>query len=190
MKIEKKPEESNKKSWKKCYPFELNENPDDFEYKSLSTHAKNLKEISNLFDNIEVYTPPEGEGKTLEYELAIANPSCNLLLTDSFPSKGKNRKAFFEEIMQAYDDNKSLDELIALCNHEDIVELINSSTWEDSEKKKALIASIYYEAIENMKGEHAFYLENKLRENYSNTDGKESFCIPPYIKNSIDYITG
>lgn len=190
MKKEKEPEESNKKCWKKCYPFELNESPDDFEYKSLSTHAKNLKDQSKLFDNIKVYTPPEGEGKTLEYELAITNPSCRLLLTDSFPLRGNNRKAFFEEIMQAYDDDKTLDELISICNHEDIVELINSSSWEDSKIKKALIASIYYEAIENMKGEHAFYLEKQLRENYSNTDDKEGFCIPPYIKNSIDYITG
>ena len=190
MKKEKEPEESNKKSWKKCFPFELNENPGDFEYKSLSTHVEDLNELSKFFDNIEVYAPSDGEGKTLEYELAITNPSCRLLLTDGFPSKGKNRKAFFEDIMQAFDDSKPLDELITFCNHNDIVKLINSSSWEDSKKKKALIASIYYEAIENMKGEHAFYLEKQLRDNYLKTTGKQDFCVPPYIKESIEYITG
>ncbi len=65
-----------------------------------------------------------------------------------------------------------------------------SAKQEDSEKKKALIASIYYEAIENVKGEHAFCLEKQLRENYLKTSGKENFCVPTYIKNSIEYITG
>lgn len=190
IKKEKEPEESNKKSWKKCYPFELNENPGNYEYKSFSSHVKGLKDLSKPYNNIEVFTPPEGEGKTLEYELATNNPSCQLLLTDSFPSKGKNRKAFFDEIMKAYDDDKTLDELIDLCNHEEIVALINSSSWGSSKKKKALIAAIYYQAIENMKGEHALYLEKQLRENYSKTDEKQNFCVPQYIKDSIDYIIG
>ena len=187
---EKEPEGSNKGQWKKCYPFELNQDLDIFEYKSLSTHAKNLIEQSQHYNNIEVYTSPEGKGKTLEYELAVTNPSCRLLITDSFPSKGKNRKMFFEQIMAAYDSNKTLDELIALCNHDDITNSINSNiTWEEAEKKKALIASVYHNAIENLKGEHAFYLEKQLRDNLSMAE-KQEFNVPEYIKKSIEYITG
>ena len=66
-KKEREPEGSNIKRWKKCYPFELNQNIDEFEYKSLSTHVDNLIEFKKLFENIEVYTPPRDKGKTLEY---------------------------------------------------------------------------------------------------------------------------
>lgn len=189
VKKEKEPEGSNKKRWKKCYPFELDQDSENFDYRSLSTHACNLKERANQYNNIEVYTSPDGKGKTLEYELAVSNPSCRLLITDSFPSRGKNRDAFFEQIMKAYDEDKTLEELIALCNHDDITQSIKSSSWEDTEKKKALIASVYHGAIENLKGEHAFYLEKQLRDNLSEDD-KQAFNIPEYIKNSIDYITG
>ncbi len=92
--------------------------------------------------------------------------------------------------MKAYHDEKPLDELIALCNHDETVELINISTWGNPQKRKALIASIYYEAIENIKGEHAFFLEKRLRENCSNSEEKQEFSVPSYIVNSINYITG
>ena len=82
-----------------------------------------------------------------------------------------------------------MDELIALCNHDDITGSIINTAWEESEKKKALIASVYHGAIENLKGEHAFYLEKQLRDNLSK-DEKQVFNVPEYIKNSIDYITG
>lgn len=159
VKKEKEPEDSNKKRWKKCYPFELNQFPENFEYQSLSSHARNLKERSNQYNNIEVYTSPDGKGKTLEYELAVSNPSCELLITGCFPSRGKNRSQFFKQIMNSYEEVKPLDELIALCNHDEITESINNSAWEETERKKALIAAVYHGAIENLKGEHAFYLE-------------------------------
>ena len=183
------PDGSNKRQWKKCYPFELDQDPDNFEYLSLATHAKNLKERAIHYDNIEVYTSPEGKGKTMEYDLVTNNPSCKLLITDSFPSKGKNRGVFFEEIMKAYDDDNTLNELIALCSHDNITEPINSSTWEEPEKKKALIAAVYHSAIENMKGEHAFYLEKQLRDNLA-AKNKMVFNVPDYIKGAIEYITG
>lgn len=189
VKKEKEPKESHKRQWKKCYPFELDQDPQNFEYQSLSTHATNLKERSNQYDNIEIYTSPEGKGKTLEYELAANNSSCRLLITDSFPSKGKNRVEFFKQIMKSFDENKTLDELIAFCNHDNITKAINDSTWEELEQKKALIAALYHGAVENMKGEHAFHLEKQLRDNLALTD-KQVFNVPDYIKSAIDYITG
>jgi putative ATP-dependent endonuclease of the OLD family len=190
IKKEKEPEGSNKKRWKKCFPFELNINHEKYDYEAFSSHVKNLKELSKPYKNIEVFTPSEGEGKTLEYELAANNPACNILITDCFPSKGKNRKEFFDEIMQAYHGEKPLDELISICNHSETAELINISTWDNSQKRKALIAALYYEAIENIKGEHAFYLEKQLRENCSKGKMKQKFIVPPYIENSINFITG
>ena len=65
IKKEKEPEGTNRKSWKKCFPFELNVNLEKYEYKAFSAHVKNLKELSDPYENIDVFTPPEGEGKTL-----------------------------------------------------------------------------------------------------------------------------
>ena len=94
-----------------------------------------LKAFSEGFENVDVKTPPTGTGKTLEYELVINNPSCKLLITESFPSRGKNRKDFFTEIMRAYDEDKPLDELKALSSHEKIKESIDSSNWNNADKK-------------------------------------------------------
>jgi predicted ATP-dependent endonuclease of OLD family len=188
-KKEKEPEESNKKRWKKCYPFELDQDSENFEYKSLSSHAAKLIDRSQNYPNIKIYTSPVGKGKTLEYELAVSNPSCKLLLTDCFPSRGKNRKIFFEQIMDLYRENKTLDEIVAICNHDKITELLENCNWEEPEKKKALIASVYHSAIENLKGEHSFYLEKQIRENLSKEE-KHEFNVPKYIIDSINDIAG
>lgn len=185
---EKESNGENKKYWKKCYPFELDQNQ-DYEYKKESFTLQQLKESLNEFKNIEIFTPPVGTGKTLEYELAINNPSCELLITDILPSRGKNKKEFFKEIMRDYDNGKCLRELESLSNHDEIKKLIDNSNWRDTEKKKALIAAIYYQAVENIKGEHAFSLEKKLRENLSKKDKRKEFVIPQYIKDSINHIT-
>jgi len=189
MMKEKESNGENKKYWEKCYPFELNQNQ-DYEYKEQSFISQELKESLNEFKNIEIDTPPVGTGKTLEYELAINNPSCELLITDILPSRGKNKKEFFKEIMRAYDNGKCFRDLESLSNHDKIKKLIDNCNWRDSEeKKKALIAAIYYQAVENIKGGHAFSLEKQLRENLSKKDKRKKFIIPQYIKNSINYVT-
>lgn len=189
-KIELEPEGNNKKRWKKCYPFELNQDDSQFMYSSLAPHARELRTFSDSFENIEVHTPLEGIGKTLEYELAMNNPSSKLLITETFPSSGKNRKDFFTQIMRAYGEGKSLDELKALSSHESIKEAISNSNWNDADKKKALIAATYYQAVESRKGEHAFYLEKQLRENLDRNVDRETISIPQYIIDAINFITG
>ena len=91
--------------------------------------------------------------------------------------------------MRAYDKEKSLDELKALSSHEKIKESVDSSNLNNAEKKKVLIAATYYQVVESRKGEHAFYLEKQLRENLSKTDDRVDFLVPPYIIDSINFIT-
>ena len=188
MMKEKESNGENKKYWKKCYPFELYQNQ-NYEYREKSFTLQQLEESLNEFKNIEIFTPSVGTGKTLEYELAINNPSCELLITYILPSRGKNKIEFFKEIMRDYDNGKCLRELESLSNHDEIKKLIDNSNWRDTEKKKALIAAIYYQAVEDTKGEHAFYLEKQLRENLREKDKRKEFVIPQYIKDSINYIT-
>ena len=40
VKKEKEPEDSNKRHWKKCYPFELDQDPENFEYQSIVNTCK------------------------------------------------------------------------------------------------------------------------------------------------------
>jgi hypothetical protein len=57
------------------------------------------------------------------------------------------------------------------------------------QKKKAVIATIYYKIIENLKGEQAFYFEEKLRDNINKEqDKKQNFIVPVYIQNALKKI--
>ncbi|WP_319526165.1 AAA family ATPase [uncultured Desulfosarcina sp.] len=188
-KKEKEPEGENKKRWKKCYPFELGQDIENYEYISLASHATNLIEYYKSFKNIKIQIPPEGRGKTFEYELALNNPSNENIITECFPSTGKNRINFFKELMKAYNEGKTLKELQALSHHDRIKHAIDKCDWVEEHKKKALIAAIYYQAVENIKGVHAFYLEKQLRDNFGKMDVEKDFIIPPYIKEAINFIT-
>jgi len=181
--------------WVSAYPFEL-ENHDD-ETQPLSSHVNNLiKNYEDNFDNIFVSHPKSGLGKTLEYEIARANPSSDLLITDSFPSQNSaHTEENFRDIQAKIED--SIEDMIEEyrvklgindLSENKILNGISQSTWEDEEeKKKALIGAIYYKIINNAKGEHAFHFEKKLRKNYRAEEKKE-FKVPGYIKQAIEKV--
>ncbi|MDO1444647.1 AAA family ATPase [Rhodocytophaga aerolata] len=176
--------------WKSCYPCELNINNTQFDYQELASHAISLKEFADLFLNIHVCTPIAGKGKTLEYELAYYNPSCQLLLTESLPSRGKNTRDAFEILMSEYKKGtSSINDLLALSENEPLKTIIQMSKWDEDQKKRAFIASLYHQVLEDSKGEHAFLLEKQLRENLSLQGAKICFIIPPYIQEAIQFIT-
>lgn len=174
--------------WHSCYPFELNQDRVSYEYKPLSTHVTAIQEVANSCPNIRICTSPEGRGKTLEYDLIFNNPDCVTLITDSFPSQGKNRKEVMVNLVNAIKDNESFDNLKALSTHDTIVTSVESCDWSEDDKKKALIAAIYLEAVKNAKGEHALYLESRLRVNLAKGDDRESFTVPEYISEAITFI--
>ncbi|UOE51372.1 AAA family ATPase [Mucilaginibacter sp. SMC90] len=183
-------EEDHRRHWKSCYPFQLETEPEKYHYSPLTSHAKALIAFAKDFDHIKIATPIQGTGKTLEYELANFNPDCSLLLTKSFPTRGKNKKSVLEQLMTAIKEAKELDELLAMCQHQDIKDWLALSTWEGEHKKKALLAACYHRAIEASKGEHAFLLEQQLRQNLLNEgDAKVAFNVPTYIADSITFIT-
>ncbi|MFB9864919.1 ATP-dependent nuclease [Rufibacter immobilis] len=184
---EKEPVGDEKKRWRSCYPFELNLNTDQYEYQPLASHAVELLADFSSYGNIKICTPASGAGKTLEYELAICNPGSTLLLTDSFPSRGKNKRAFFEQLMQRFNEGESLEALLESSKHDDLKEVARSCSWEEEDTKRAFIAAVYHGAVESSKGEHAFHLERQLRENLS-TDDREEFVVPSYIADSITFL--
>lgn len=184
--------EKTKSRWKGCLPVELNRDNSNFEYKPLSGSATGLKTDCSSYANILVKTQQESVGKTLEYELALFNPGCSLLVTHSFPNSGKNSKTKILALQSKYKESEAtLEDLIAMSEHDSINTLITTHpSWDEAMKKKALIASIYYQVVANTKGEHAFFLEKQLRENLEKEiEEQEPFTVPTYIKESIDFIT-
>lgn len=185
---------SNK--WVSAYPFELDGSENS---KSLSIHVIELKEkFEDKYANIFVFHPPIGTGQTLEYELCKENPSSPLLITESFPSQNSaHTPANYTAIISKYGDNLEViieeykDKLeIKDLTENRILESISKCTWGDeTEKKKALIAAIYYKVVSNAKGQHAFYLEQKLRDNFIKEGAEKlEFNVPKYIADALTEI--
>jgi hypothetical protein len=74
-------------------------------------------------------------------------------------------------------------------DEDEILKSITNCTWDETEKKKAVIAAIYYKIIEHSKGEQAFYFEEKLRENINEEKNeRQNFVVPVYIQSALEMI--
>ena len=145
-----------------------------------------------------MFHPPNGTGKTLEYELCKENPSSPILITESFPSQNSaHTPANYTAIISKYADglDKIIEEYKEKLEIDDltenrILESISKCTWDDeTEKKKALIAAIYYKIVSNAKGQHAFHFEQKLRDNFIKEGAeKHEFNVPKYIADALTKI--
>lgn len=182
--------------WISAFPFELDSTENS---KPLSSHVIELKDnFEANYSNIFVYHPPRGSGKTLEYEICKENPTSSLLITNSFPSQNSaHTPANYRDVILKFEDD--LDAIIeeykiklgiANLNENEILSSISNCTWADEvDKKKALIAAIYYKIVSNAKGEHAFYFVKNLRENFlKEGDAKLDFNVPEYIIDAINEI--
>lgn len=83
-KIERKTKEVDQKrrSWKKCWPFEINSDLDNYEYDSKSGALKNLLTQQENCTNVNIYYQEEN-GKTFEYDLAWENYLSELIFDES-----------------------------------------------------------------------------------------------------------
>jgi putative ATP-dependent endonuclease of the OLD family len=182
--------------WTTAFPFELDDTDNS---KPLSSHVTELiDEFEVKYPNISIFYPPSGKGKTLEYEICRQNPTSELLITDSFPSQNSaHTPDNYRNIISKFDTglNEIIEEYcnqlgIIDVNENAILEGISSCEWSNvADKKKALIAAIYYKIVSNAKGEHAFYFEKKLRENFKKPESERlKFNVPEYIQNALKEI--
>ncbi|MPM18829.1 DNA replication and repair protein RecF [bioreactor metagenome] len=141
--------------WKKCYPFELDVEPELFEYKGVSGAVTNLLASLQGCDNVKVYYNSTGKGKTFEYDLAFENSESGLIFDGAF------------EITD--------------------VDGLDTSTWEAEEKEKAKKAASYLSYVEEGKGEPAFNLAEKLKENIK-AQPRLVFNLPPHIKDALKWV--
>ena len=170
--------------FKKCYPFEYDQDLTNFEYQT-NPNADSFQ--SGAHPNITFYSQPIGTGKTFEYEILINNPTLDILLTDSI-----SNSAEIKDLMTLYStvgttSQDLLDKLNVSTENQRIIDSITTNTsMTDDEKKKAIIGSRYLNSVG--KGENALELCYALQENLNKkgtADFKE-FVVPPYIKSAIE----
>ena len=166
----------------KCYPFEFNQDSTKFEYQD---NASSKLAIFASHPNIQFFSQDALYGKTFEYDMVLANPTLELLITYSTKNQTE-----IKNLMQLFTENRPiLDFLISLktsVENENIIKGIeNNITWGDEEKKKAIIAARYLNSVG--KGENAlelsYTLENNLLEKTPMT-----FNVPIYIKKAIEWV--
>ncbi|MGG3235638.1 AAA family ATPase [Priestia flexa] len=171
-----------KKSFKKCYPFEMNIDETEYDYRK--------NEFTNSYsENIQLFLQDEIYGKTLEYDLIRFNPNFKGLVTDSTA----NRDEIFN-LMDQYSNGKSLDSMLKVLKKSEENDRIEQAlrderlAWTEEDKKKALIAARYLNSVG--KGVNALELAYNLEKNLlkkGSTEFKE-FIVPDYIKAAIEWM--
>lgn len=171
-------------TFEKCYSYEGGIEETVYEYKYNNALAEMYPEKQK--SNIRVFSQNKEYGKTLEYQLAWDNPSNELLLTESTSNAEELR-----DLMSMVSE-KSIDDMFKRMNDSEekqrIMVAIQKSTWEDSEKKKAIVASRYLNSIG--KGEKALELASALKDNLllKGTDDFLGFIVPEYILKAIKWV--
>lgn len=147
--------------WRPCYPYQL-EADNNFEYKELSSVIRNLEQqIGAQNQHISVMFGC----KTLEYDLAFANPNSSVFPTTKEIDLDKDCKS-------------------ALKN--------------SNGKIAQEFATKYLLSVEGQKGESAFDLEQRLRENFERRNNNRqdvdsqnpsvSFIVPKHIEDAIRWV--
>jgi putative ATP-dependent endonuclease of the OLD family len=159
----RKEKDGKRARFKACWPFELNIDKKKYEYQACSTTILKLEEVSKDVDNVEIFYNKSSKGKTFEYDLAWENEGTKFWLPDDFVLS---------------DDDEELNKAL------------NESTYNEKEKKKAQLGASYLLFIS--KGENAFDLEKKLRDNLDNKDNKQfkDFKLPEHIEKALRWACG
>lgn len=169
---------------KKCYPYEFNHDVAAYNYTS-NPNARKYPIGAN--PNITFFSQDYSKGKTFEYDLVLQNPTLEILVTDSMSNQQE-----IKNLMRLFKDNKPIADLVAelrdSVENTRIKDSISANTWDENDKKKAIIASRYLNSVG--KGENALELSYNLLENIEkkNTPEYVEFIVPEYIKQAIDWI--
>lgn len=169
------------KDGKSCYPYEYGQNDESY----YSKHGdKELIDYST-HPNIRFFRQDEIYGKTLEYDIALNNPKCPLLITPSI----HNQKELNDMI--ATDSFEAMLGLLRRKSNENsrIIDGITKCKWSEEDKRKALFASRYLNSIS--KGSNALELSFALEQNLTLPEDhphKIQFNVPSYIKKALEWL--
>jgi putative ATP-dependent endonuclease of OLD family len=172
-------------NYTKCYPYEYKQDTSNYEYRDNATPKISKYE---QHQNIRFFSQDDTIGKTFEYDLVLYNPKLELLITESMSNQQE-----IKELMRLQQKNKPLSEYLVQLSDSDenkrIKESLSANTsWDEENKKKAIICSRYLNSIG--KGENALELAYTLEDNLGKKGKPEyqSFNVPEYIKKAIEWI--
>lgn len=154
-------------------PFQLDLEPDQFDYYPASGAVGNLRAMTAATPNIQVH---QG-AKTLEYEIGLLNAGRESIVTDALPHANDLRAlaANKAEVSAGLSAQLTEDE------RNDLERIPNCG-----ERERTRFAALYLRCAEGVKGEHAFALEQQLQRAVA-ADGE--FECPEYIRNAILWVT-
>ena len=109
----RKEKDKQRSQYNACYPFEINLEPQKYEYKPIANHVKNLEAGVENSPNVKIFYRNDGKGKTFEYDLAYDNPDCEIL---------QNRQTSLPD---------------------GIINSIEQCNWDAEEKRRAESAALY-----------------------------------------------
>lgn len=186
----------NSTKYKSCYPCELNTDPKNYEYRNCSSVITNLKTYFNFDDNFEkknikICFSKIGKGKTFEYDFALENANNELLLVESCVNEDK--LSILQKTDLTEDEKSIINAIIGKFEFNDGKE--PEKCLLSINKKEELFACYYLSCVKDKKGEVAFDLGVKLRENlqYKNNDDPaerakyKEINIPKHIKDAIKW---
>ena len=163
-----------------CYPFDLYKDNEHYEY---SVNAEEEEKTFREHSSIRYFSQDENKGKTFEYELALCNPDLELLVTESMSNQSEIKNMMGGDYAQAkvkVKNNKKWN---------DVKTSIDSTDWEEDEKRRHLIAARYLSSLD--KGENALELCLALEENFeleAGNEHKKIFNVPLYIHNALEWL--
>jgi len=170
--------------WKNCFPFDLNSNDSEYEYKECSNDVVNKYSGREDGDFIRTYAQ-NGKSSTFEYDLILANPDNKELITDSVSNAGE-----IEKMMDIFKEGGDIDSILNEIANETFKNnnspIIKNCTFGDQEKCKHIIAARYLNSVK--KGSVAQELAYLISENHKKGNNGFEFNIPPYISEAIQWI--
>jgi len=167
---------------KKCWHYQIGQQPENYEYYPLSSALSKLKELCKEASHISIYHGT----KTLEYDIAECNSFSTILITPScthhkhlhyFANKKTNIPPILEKKLLAEKYGQPRDAL---------------KTITDIDKRRNFeFSTCYLICVDESKGEHAFDFESQLRENIEKPEEeREAFEVPEHIKKAIWWACG
>lgn len=170
----RKEKNQNGARWKSCWPYEINADQAKYDYRERSAVISKLQEqIANGSPHICV----RFGRKTLEYDIAFYNYGSSLL---PGCTKDVELKGDAVDALSRFTKDRKKSEFAGRHRL----------------KERAEFASLYLQAVSELKGGHAFDLDRCLRENSERTDQASQdansvsdqpllFGVPKHIKEAI-----
>lgn len=166
-----------------CFPFDYSDA--GYTFQSKSDNLLNLEALVGASNPYVKLFYCGDKGKTFEYDLALSNPTCQLLITDCCTSK---HAEFVKSLMENY--KESFQEFLrreATCGFANFFgDRVEQTGWNEVDKKRALVAAHYLESVDNAKGEHAMELNFALHEKHASDDG--AFAVPDHIRKAVSWV--